>query len=131
LQRDRLDYYYYLFVKAYEYYTAKPFDGDRSPGLTADSFDSFLKDNNDDPQRAAQALESVYTAAIRDAGSHIMKALAEDGGPAQQVATLVLNPAEIERLKAMLNACRPRKMCLSSTWKTGASPARRISRPGS
>jgi hypothetical protein len=105
--RDRLDLYHYLFLKAYEYYTAKPYDGNRNPGLTADSFAAFLKEKNNDPRLAGEALEAVYTAAIQDAGGRIMLRLAEDGGPAEQVVTLVLNPSEIAKLNSMLTPGPP------------------------
>ena len=102
LLRERLDYYHYLVIKAYEYYSARPYAGNRRGAATAEALLEVLRRYNNDPAAAARAYEATYVEEIRGVGRQIVQRLAEEGPGRQKTVTLVLNATELAELNRML-----------------------------
>ncbi len=101
--RSRLDYYLYLVIKAYEYYLAQPYKGDRRAAATADLLKDYLDKNNSDPQTAALAYESDFVNEVNEIGKDIIQSLINQGPGVQKEVTIVLNPDEIKSTNDMLS----------------------------
>jgi hypothetical protein len=100
--RERLDYYHYLLIKAYEYYAAEPYPGNRRSAATAEALIEILQQHNNEPAVAARAYEAIYMEEVRDVGRHIVQRLADAGPGRQKVITLQLSTSEVEQLNRML-----------------------------
>lgn len=104
--RQRLDYYHYLVIKAYEYYSGKPFQGNRRAAGTADNMIDLLAKSNNDPEKAALAFEAVYTEEIRSLGRQIVQTLTDEGQLNERQIDLVFSEgsSEVTALNKMLAA---------------------------
>lgn len=102
LMRERLDYYHYLVMKAFEYYSAQPYQGNRLAAGTADQLADYLRKSNGDPASAATAYQAAYVSDIKDLGRQIIQTLVNEGPGVQKDLTLVLNPHELATVNRML-----------------------------
>jgi hypothetical protein len=101
--RERLDYYHYLMIKAYEYFAGAPYQGNRRAAGTADSLLQFINQAGNDPAAAAQAFEAAYTNEIRAVGKDIVQLLIGQGERNQKVINVVLSADELAALNQMTN----------------------------
>jgi predicted transcriptional regulator len=102
--RERLDYYHYLMIKAYEYFAAAPYQGNRRAAGTADSLLQFINQASNDPTAAAQAFEAAYMEEIRAVGRDIVQLLIGEGDRNQKVINVELSADERAALNQMTNA---------------------------
>lgn len=100
--RERLDYYHYLVVKAFEYSSATLYTGNRQAAGTAQIVFDVLKQQNGDLAKAAEAYRSVYVDEVRQVGRKVIQRFVEEGPGQQKTISLVLNKDEISALNAML-----------------------------
>jgi hypothetical protein len=100
--RERLDFYHYILMKSFEYFTSLPYRGNRRASGTADSLAQLLTANNRDPQLAADAFTTVYTNEVRAAGRQIVNMLNAQGQRSQKSINITLNPNELATLNASL-----------------------------
>jgi hypothetical protein len=101
--RERLDYYHYLVIKAYEYYSAEPYRGDYRVAGTAESLLSFLRNQGGDVNRAVAAYVAAYQNAIQSVAGNIIRQLASGVAPRQVTVTIPLSRDEDARVERMAN----------------------------
>jgi hypothetical protein len=102
--RERLDFYHYILMKSFEYFTATPYRGNRRASGTADGLAQLLTSNNRDPQLTAQAFETVYTNEVRGAGRQIVNMLDAQGQRNKKSIDVALNASELATLNSSLIA---------------------------
>ena len=101
--RERLDYYQYLMIKAYEYFAAAPYEGNRRAAGTADSLLEYIEQAGNAPETAAKAFEAAYTDEIRSLGRDIVQLLVEQGQQNQKLINVELSSDELAALNRMVN----------------------------
>jgi hypothetical protein len=100
--RERLDFYHYILMKSFEYFTAVPYQGNRRASGTADSLAQLLTDSNNEPQRAAEAFQTVYTNEVRGVGRQIVNKLNDQGQRNKKTVNVTLNANELATLNSSL-----------------------------
>jgi hypothetical protein len=121
--RERLDYYQYLMIKAYEYFAAEPYQGNRRPAGTADSLLDFIKQAGNDPAAAAAAFQAAYSDEIQAVGRQIIQLLAVgQGEPNQKIIDVHLSSDELAALNKMTNAAGGTDDLLISLQDRGVIP---------
>ena len=103
LLRERLDYYHYVMEKAYEYYAATPYPGNRRVSGTAESVRDLISKSSGEPNQAAAAYVTAYTSDILDVESQIMRQLVLRGADHQKPMTIVLSLEERNAVNKMLD----------------------------
>jgi predicted nucleic acid-binding Zn-ribbon protein len=100
--RERLDYFHYLVIKAYEYYTSQPYGGNRRAAGTAESIFALLEQHGGATVDAAQTYAAVYKNEVHALGRSIVDLLAQRGIGARKDVTFVLNRQDLDVLNNQL-----------------------------
>lgn len=100
--RARLDFYHYLVVKAYEFYTGESYPGDRRAANAAESLSETLRAHGGDATKAAEAYATAYGSEVRAVGQSLIAQLATRGRPGKHSFTIRLTGKELDHVNRML-----------------------------
>jgi hypothetical protein len=98
-----LDYYHYLLIKAYEYYTASAYPGSRRAAKTADDLADYLK-NSGIATSASDTYRAAFTAEEEALARNIIDKLIQRGSGSQKTVNFVLGTEDLKYLERMLAA---------------------------